>query len=103
MGLSSAERRALVAKGHRLKARVVIRADEISDSTVAHVRQALAGQELIKVRINTDDRQECLQAAQELAGRIPCELVQRVGRVALLYRPAPEEGDPREQWPTGRD
>jgi len=88
MGLGSGERRALAAKGHRLKAHVIIRADELSDATVAHVRRAFGDRELIKVRISTDDRQQCLLAAQELAERIPCELVQRVGRVALLYRPA---------------
>ena len=93
MRLSSGERRALVAKGNRLKARVIIRADELSDATVAHVRQAFGDRELIKVRISTDDRQRCLQTAQELADRIPCELVQRVGRVALLYRPADEADD----------
>ena len=93
MGLSSAERRALAAKGNRLKARVTIRAAELSDATVAHVRQAFGDKELIKVRISTDDRQQCLRAAQELADRIPCELVQRVGRVALFYRPADEADD----------
>jgi RNA-binding protein len=96
MRLSSAERRALAAKGNRLKARVIIRANELSDATVAHVRQAFGDNELIKVRISTDDRQRCLQAAQEIAERIPCELVQRVGRVALLYRPADEADDRRD-------
>ena len=56
MGLSSGERRALAAKGNRLKAHVIIRANELSDATVAHVRQAFGDQELIKVRISTDDR-----------------------------------------------
>jgi RNA-binding protein len=93
MGLSSSKRRALAAKGNRLKAHVIIRAAELSDAAVEHVRQAFDDQELIKVRISTDDRQRCRQAAQELAERIPCELVQRVGRVALLYRPADEADD----------
>ena len=69
MGLGSGERRALAAKGNRLKAHVIIRADELSDATVAHVRRAFGDRELIKVRISTDDRQQCLLAAQELAAR----------------------------------
>ena len=48
MGLGSGERRALAAKGHRLKAHVIIRAAELSDATVAHVRHAFGDQELIK-------------------------------------------------------
>lgn len=90
MPLSSTQRRALAARGNRLKVCVIIGAGELSEATVTHVRQALTGKELIKVRISTDDRQECARAALELAERIPCELVQRVGRVALLYRPTEE-------------
>jgi RNA-binding protein len=86
MALTSRERRALAARGNRLKADITIRAGELSDATVAHVRNALTKRELIKVRISTDDREECAQTADQLAERIPCDLVQRVGRVALLYR-----------------
>ncbi len=93
MGLSSGRRRELSAKGNRLKAHVIVRADELSDATLAHVRQAFGTKELIKIRISTDDRQQCLLTAQELAERIPCELVQRIGRVALLYRPAAQADD----------
>jgi RNA-binding protein len=88
MSLSSSERRALAVRGNRLKASVIVRAGELSDATVAHVRQAFGAKELIKIRISTDDREEFSRAARDLAERIPCELVQRVGRVALLYRPA---------------
>ena len=87
MSLSSAERRALTARGHRLKARLIIRAGDLSEAVVDHVRRALGQQELIKVRISTDDREECARAAEELARRVPCQLVQRVGRIALLYCP----------------
>lgn len=96
MGLSSKERRELAAKGNRLKARVIIGGDELSDASVAHVRQAFGAQTLLKVRISTDDRERCAQVAQGLAERIPCELVGRVGRVALLYRPAVDDGRPGE-------
>lgn len=92
MPLSSGERRTLAAKGNRLKAQVIIRAGQLSEAMVAHVRQAFGQKELIKVRLSTDDRQECARAAEELAQRIPCELVQRVGRVVLLYRPAAQDG-----------
>jgi RNA-binding protein YhbY len=41
-----------------------------------------------KVRIHADSGAECEQAAAELAQRVPCEVVSRVGRVVLLHRPA---------------
>jgi RNA-binding protein len=95
MPLSSAQRRVLAARGNRLKARVIIRADELSDATVTHVRQAFGQGELLKIRISTDDRAACDRAALQLGERVPCEVVQRLGRVVLLYRPATEaDGEP---------
>ena len=92
MELNARQRRELAAQGNRLKARVIIGGDELSDASVAHVRQAFGDQTLIKVRISTDDRELCTRVAEGLAERIPCDLVQRVGRVALLYRPTVEGG-----------
>ena len=92
MPLSSGQRRELAAQGNRLKANIILRADELADSAIEHVRRAFGERELIKVRFSTDDRDECKQAAEALAQRVPCEVVQRVGRVALLYR-AKENAD----------
>ncbi len=86
ISLTSAQRRALAARGNRIKASVTI-ADTLSDSVVAHVRKAFGKRDLIKVRIATEDREVFAQTAAELAERIPCVLVQRIGRIALLYRP----------------
>ena len=88
MPLSSKQRRELTARGHHLKASVTITAGELSDTAVEHVRSAFGQRDLLKIRISTDDREQCARTAVELAERIPCELVQRVGRVALLYCPA---------------
>jgi RNA-binding protein len=94
MPLSPHERRTLAAQANRLKARVIIRAAALSEATVAHVRRAFGQRELLKVRISTDDRAECAEVARRLAEQIPCELVQVVGRVALLYRPpAPPDAE----------
>ena len=59
-------------------------------SVSTYCYQCVAGPDLLKVRISTDDREECDRVAEELAARLPCQLVQRVGRVALLFRPAAE-------------
>lgn len=97
MELSSKERRQFAARGQKLKAAILIAAEaELPESVIAHVREGFKNHELIKVRIQTDDRALCQRAAQELARRIPCVLINRVGRVALLYKPAdspPQPGD----------
>ncbi len=89
MALTGGERRKLAAAGNRLAATLTIAADNLTDAVVNHVRTALADRELLKVRIHTDTAEECDVAAAELANRVPCDLVQRVGRVALLYRAIP--------------
>ena len=89
VSLTSRQRRELSARGHKLEARLTLSAEPagLSESVVEHVRRYLAERELIKVRLRTDDRSVCEASARELAERVPCELVQRVGRVVLLYNP----------------
>ncbi len=84
-------RRELAARANRLKASLTVGGDDVSDSVVAHVRMAMKDLDLMKVRVASDERAVCDAVAAELAGRIPCEIVQRVGRVLTLYR-KPAEG-----------
>ncbi|MGD8454132.1 MAG: YhbY family RNA-binding protein [Phycisphaerae bacterium] len=91
MSLSAKERKALIAAGHHLKAGLMLSPGRIDDGAVAHVRAALADRELVKVRVRADERSACEETAAELVARVPCELVQRVGRVLLLYRPPAAE------------
>lgn len=87
MPLSGRQRRELAAQAHALKARITIAADELTPAAVHHVRQALASAGLLKVRIRTHDREAFQRTAEQLARAVPCELVQRIGRVVVLYRP----------------
>ena len=89
MPLSSKRRRELSAQGHRVDASLTIAASgqPLPDSVVDHVRRHFAGRSLIKVRIRTDDRSVCDEAAAALADRVPCDVVKRIGRIVLLYRP----------------
>ena len=91
MSLSPKERRELIARSHQLKASVTIAAAGVSEGAIEHVRELLATRELMKVRIQTDSREECDRAADALATRVPCEVVTRVGRVVLLFRAADAE------------
>ncbi|MBU0637804.1 MAG: YhbY family RNA-binding protein [Planctomycetes bacterium] len=93
MSLSSKQRRELAAQAHHLKARVTVSADGLSAATIAHVRTAFTRQPLLKLRIQADSAAESEATARQLAAAIPCELVQRVGRVVVLYRPAEPELD----------
>lgn len=85
MALTGNERRALAAQANPLRTRLTIGA-ELSDPMVAQVRETLGHHALLKVRVATDDRDTVAHLGRQLAERVPCEVVQRVGRVLVLYR-----------------
>lgn len=93
MSLTSAQRRALAASGHALTPALTLGETDVSDSAIEHVRRQFGAHELIKVRVNTRDRHVFATVIEQVAAKAPCEIVQRVGRVALLYRPAPPSGE----------
>ncbi len=87
MALDARKRRALVASANRIKISASVSADSISDATIEHVRRCFTKHELIKIRIATPDRDAFKSAADRLAEKTPCDVVQRLGRVVTLYRP----------------
>ena len=88
---SAGQRRELVARGHRLKARLVLGHHGVTDAFVAHVRTAFEQNELLKIRIEAKGTDDMRRLAADLADRLPCHLLQSVGRVILLYRKKPEK------------
>jgi putative YhbY family RNA-binding protein len=87
MPLTATQRRTLAASAHALSPAVTLAESEISDSVAAHVRRQFLTSELIKVRVNTRDRQIFTALVEQLAAKVPCEIVRRIGRVAILYCP----------------
>lgn len=92
MALSARERRVLAARGNRLRPAATLGDRELTESMIESVRRLLRREELVKVRVATQDRAAFAAMSDALAARVPCELVQRIGRVMLLYRPR-EEGE----------
>jgi RNA-binding protein YhbY len=92
----STRRRRLAARAHALKPLATLSPERLDDGAIAHVRQLLQAHELAKVRIDCDDRSAFEAAAAEVAVRVPCEVVQRIGRVVVLHR-APAAGAATDQ------
>ncbi len=101
MPLTAKQRQAFVADSHQLKPAVILAAGDVSASVIMHVQTAFAGRELLKVRINADRGAECDATAAELAKHVPREIVKRLGRVVLLYRPPAPPPKQREDPPPG--
>lgn len=86
--LTAAQNRFLRGQAHGLKAMLQVGGKGITESLVAEVDAALEHHELIKVKVGGDDRDARKAMIGTLAGRVDAALVQRIGHVAVLYRPS---------------
>jgi RNA-binding protein len=86
----NATRRRLKRIAHHLEPVVLVGDQGISDSVVAETRRALDDHELIKVRIHSGDREDRAALADRLAEACQATIVQRIGKVAVLFRSNPE-------------
>lgn len=91
VSLTPRERSQLKARAHVLSPVVQLGHGGVSDKVVAEVNRALAAHELIKVRILSDDREGRIAIGDGLAERTDSAVVQRVGKIMVLWRPKPEE------------
>jgi RNA-binding protein len=89
--LTNAQMRFLRGQAHGLKAQLQIGAKGVSDALVAEVDGALEHHELIKVRVASEDRDAREAMIGELAERIGAAVVQKIGKIAVLYRPSKDK------------
>ncbi|TWI01072.1 RNA-binding protein [Luteimonas cucumeris] len=86
--LTAAQNRFLRGQAHGLKAMLQVGGKGLTDAVVAEVDTALEHHELIKVKVASDDRDARDAMIGDLAQRAGAALVQRIGHVAVLYRPS---------------
>ncbi len=87
MTLSEAQKKYLRGLGHGLKPAIMVGDAGLSESLRAEFRTTLEHHELIKIKVRVGDRtvrDEIIDTLCSDYGAVP---VQRIGNVALLYRP----------------
>lgn len=84
--LTSAERKALKARAHKLEPVVQIGAKGLTDEVIAEVDRALRTHELIKVRAGGLERDARDHAFGSICEKTGAEAVQQVGKVCVLFR-----------------
>ncbi len=80
----------LKAKAHALKPVVLIGQRGLTEAVLTEIDNALKAHELIKVRVNANDRQERQEMVAIICRRLEAEPVQLLGHVVTLYRENPE-------------
>jgi RNA-binding protein len=89
--LTGKQRRYLRGLGQRLAATLHVGRDGVTAGIVEQAETQLRAQELIKIRMTESTPASRHETADELAARTRAEVVQVLGRTALLYRERADE------------
>jgi RNA-binding protein len=89
--LTAAQIRFLRGQAHDLKAILQVGGKGLTGPVLAELDGALEHHELVKVKIAAGDREARDGIVAELADRSGAALVQRIGNVAVLYRPSTDK------------
>ena len=87
--LTPAQRKLHRAAAHHLHPVVIVGAEGLSEAVLREVDRALAAHELIKVRVFADDRNARDAMLADLAERLNAAPIQHIGKLLVLWRPAP--------------
>lgn len=88
MPLTEPQKRHLRKLAHSLKPLIIIGNAGYSKGVANELELTLEHHELIKVRVNAGDREERDALIGRICSSVSCELVQRIGHIAILYRAA---------------
>ena len=99
MSLSENDTRALRAAAHKLKPIVLIGKAGITEAVLAELNIALDHHELIKIKVPGEDREARRLAIEAVAAQSGAQLVQVIGRIAVLYRKGSKEAKKPQQKP----
>ncbi len=86
--LTSTQSRFLRGQAHDLKALLQIGAKGLTPAFLAELDAVLEQHELVKVKVGGEDRDARDAMIAEIVQKTDSALVQRIGHVAVLYRPS---------------
>jgi RNA-binding protein len=86
--LTSQNIRKLRGLAHHLKPVLMVGQHGITDKLLNELDIVLSVHELIKVSIASTERDSRVEMTDELCQKSGAELVQKIGKISVLYRPA---------------
>jgi RNA-binding protein len=94
MSLSETQKKYLRGLGHNLKPLIMIGDAGLTDAVRAEFESTLAHHELVKIRVRVGDRKLRDAVIADIGKSANAEIIQRIGNMALLFRPNPDKKDP---------
>ena len=86
MPLTPEQKKQYKSIGHHLKPVLTVADNGLTEGVLAELERALADHELIKIKLNILDRASRLAHIAELCKVGKADLVQVIGKMALVYR-----------------
>ncbi|MCF7201762.1 YhbY family RNA-binding protein [Pseudomonas oligotrophica] len=90
MPLTNEQKKQYKAIGHQLKPVLIVAENGLSEGVLAELERALNDHELIKIQFRLAERDDRRALMDELCQAAGCELVQSIGKMALVYRRNPK-------------
>jgi RNA-binding protein len=90
MPLTQEQKKQYKSIGHHLKPVVTIADNGLTEGVTAELERALSDHELIKIQLRITVREDRLAVITELCKTAKSELVQVIGKMALIYRKNPK-------------
>ncbi len=88
MSLKGTQKRELRAVGHHLNPVIYVAEQGLTEGLIKETERALDDHELIKVKFAISDREARQQLISQLSQDCRAEVIQVIGKMALLYRAA---------------
>jgi RNA-binding protein len=73
-------------QAHILKPVVMIGHSGLSDAVLKEIEIALSSHELIKIKIQTDDRETRKQISIDICSKCKAEFIQSIGKILVIYK-----------------
>ena len=91
--LTPTQRRDLRAKAHHLHPVVIVGHHGLTAAVLHEIDVNLLAHELIKVRVFSEERDQREAMLEEICTALDAASVQHIGRLLVLWRPAPEKAE----------
>lgn len=90
MPLTPEQKKQYKSIGHHLKPVLIVADNGLTEGVLAELERALGDHELIKIKLNILDRESRLETITALCKAGKADLVQVIGKMALIYRKNPK-------------
>ncbi|EPJ46791.1 MAG: hypothetical protein OFPII_18820 [Osedax symbiont Rs1] len=90
MSITQDQKKHFRTLGHKLNPLVTVASKGLTENLQLEVDRALEDHELIKVKFSISDRELKKKMIRELCTVVEAQIIQEVGHIVLIYRPALE-------------